>query len=86
MSALDMTYEDYVTLNGGEFCGVCGRKPSANRRLDRDHDHRAMHPRGLACAKCNRALPSWITVEWLEAAIAYLKRAEERYANALGSE
>jgi hypothetical protein len=79
MAALDFTYEDYVVLNGGEFCGVCGRKPSSTRRLDRDHDHIREVPRGLACARCNRQLPSWITVEWLEAAIAYLKRAEERH-------
>lgn len=58
----------------GEVCGICGRKPTAKRRLDRDHDHRDGHMRGLLCARCNRALPSWITIEWLEKAIAYLKK------------
>lgn len=78
MAALKLDYAVYVKLNGGDFCGVCGRKPSATRRLDRDHDHRTKEPRGLCCSRCNRALPVWVTVEWLEAAIRYLKRAERR--------
>lgn len=74
LSALkDFTYEDYIDLNGGEFCAICGRPPG-NRRLDRDHDHRTGRPRGLLCARCNRALPNWITVDWLLAAAAYLRR------------
>jgi hypothetical protein len=77
MTALDATYEDYIALNGGEHCGICGRKPSARRRLDRDHDHTgAGSPRGLLCSRCNRALPRHITIEWLRAAAAYLARAE----------
>jgi hypothetical protein len=78
LKALELPYEEYVVLNGGEVCGVCGRAPSASRRLDRDHWHsgpNAGKPRGLACARCNRALPSWVTVAWLEAAAAYLRRA-----------
>lgn len=77
MSALDLDYAAYVELNGGEHCGICGRKPST-RRLDRDHDHKAATPRGLLCARDNRALPSWVTVEWLLAAAEYLRRAERR--------
>jgi hypothetical protein len=77
LKALDMPYEAYVELNGGEFCGVCGRPPSGNRRLDRDHCHTTGKPRGLACPRCNRALPSWVTPEWLRRAADYLERFEE---------
>ena len=75
MSALDYDYEYYLALNGGvERCAICGRKPTANRRLDRDHDHKTGKPRGLLCVKCNRALPSHINADWLDAAAAYLRR------------
>lgn len=71
MKALVVPYEDYVALNRGEECGICGAKPKS-RRLDRDHDHRTGKPRGLLCHRCNRALPNWVTVEWLKAAQAYI--------------
>lgn len=72
--ALAFDYEDFVTLNGGEHCAICGRAPSDRRRLDRDHCHATGKPRGLLCARCNRALPSWITPDWMRLAIAYLER------------
>lgn len=76
MSALDLPYEWYVVLNGGEHCGICFRKPSPTRRLDRDHEHRADgKPRGLLCFACNRQLRTWQSIEWMEAAIEYLRRA-----------
>ena len=74
LKALDASYEDFVTLNGGNFCAICGRKPTARRRLDRDHDHKSGLARGLLCARCNRALPSWVTHTWLLSAAAYLSR------------
>lgn len=74
MAALDLTYEDYVELNGGEQCGICGRPPSPGRRLDRDHDHVTGKPRGLLCHQDNRLLSWRITVPWLRAAIEYLTR------------
>jgi hypothetical protein len=74
-AALDIPYEEYVALFG-ERCGICGREPSAVRRLDRDHDHRGDgRPRGLLCAPCNRALNDRVTPEWLRAAADYLERA-----------
>lgn len=75
MAALNASYEQFVELNGGEHCAICGRAPSAARRLDRDHDHTgAGRPRGLLCARCNRALPNWCDAAWLRAAAAYLER------------
>jgi Recombination endonuclease VII len=77
MTALEAPYEVYVTLNDGDRCGICLRPRSQkDRKFDRDHDHRTGRPRGLLCHKCNRALPNWITPEWLRAAAEYLERAD----------
>jgi hypothetical protein len=81
MRALDLSYETYVGLNGGEFCGICGKVPAAGaRRLDRDHCHTTGTPRGLLCWACNRQLRTWATPDWLHAAAAYLERVEARAA------
>src|SRR5262245_51563404 len=69
----EMPYEDWVARYGA-CCGVCGTVPNG-RRLDRDHDHATGRPRGLLCHRCNRALPSWVTTEWLERARGYLQDA-----------
>ena len=78
MAALDIPYEEYIVLNGGEHCGICGCGPSNGRRLNRDHDHRTGQPRGLLCWLDNKFLRVGMTVEWMENAIAYLRRAEAR--------
>ena len=70
----EMPYEQWVARYG-EVCGICGREPTAKRRLDRDHCHGSGEPRGLLCARCNRALPSWVTTEWLLDAAAYVLQA-----------
>lgn len=64
----------------GETCGICGAEPKPGKKLMRDHDHRAAPDdprgmRGLLCFRCNHQLPIWATIEWLEKALAYLKRA-----------
>lgn len=79
MRALDLSYEQYIELNGGEHCGICGRPPWSGRKLDRDHEHKANgFARGLLCWSCNRQLRTWATEEWLLNAAAYLRRAESR--------
>lgn len=80
LEALELDYEVFVAINGGELCKICGRKPSDGRRLDRDHDHRTGKPRGLLCFKCNKTLQSWMTKTWLEKAAAYLLLAEGKKA------
>lgn len=80
MAALDLPYDAYVELNGGEHCGICGRTrdqlPNPDRRLDRDHEHRGDgKPRGLLCRECNRRLKSYLTPLWLRLAAAYLERS-----------
>lgn len=72
--ALNAPYEHYVELNGSERCALCLRPPGT-RRLHRDHDHATGKPRGLLCPRCNRALPHWVTPNWLRAAADYLDRA-----------
>lgn len=76
MAALDLPYERYVEINGGELCGICGRS-STGRRLHRDHEHRDKgRPRGLLCFRCNSALRDYMTLDWLHAALGYLRRQE----------
>jgi len=84
MKALDLPYEEYVRINGGEFCYLCGKKPKPprggkpGRRLDRDHDHKTGRPRGLLCGGrmgCNRRLGRVDNVAWLRKAVEYLERA-----------
>lgn len=85
--ALKIPYEVYVVLNGGEFCGICGRPPSG-KKLDRDHEHAGDGlPRGLLCHSCNRTLgPRMETsarmagmdlATFLRTAADYIERAEQ---------
>lgn len=76
MAVLADAYDLWVARFGAA-CGICGRLPTARRRLDRDHDHRTGKARGLLCARCNRALPTWVTATWLRAAANYLDRAND---------
>lgn len=75
-AALELPYEEYVRINGGEHCGICGavRRPG-QKRFHRDHDHRTGKPRGIACFPCNAALRPYMTEEWLANALEYLRRA-----------
>jgi hypothetical protein len=80
LRALELDYEEYIRLNGGEHCGICGSLPKT-RKLHRDHWHSGPlsgKPRGLVCWPCNRQLSYYITVEWLMFAMAYLRRSEDR--------
>lgn len=82
MGALDLPYEVYVEINGGEHCGICGRLPAEGRRLDRDHEHSGDgRPRGLLCWACNTALDNRKDADWFRAAARYLTRAEMRPAS-----
>ena len=74
MRALEQPYEVFLALNGEELCGICGAEPGT-RRLHRDHDHRSGEPRGLLCFRRNAALRPYMTVEWLERALAYSSRS-----------
>jgi Recombination endonuclease VII len=70
---LGVSDDEYARMlaaqNGG--CAICGSPPKT-RRLHVDHDHGSGKVRGLLCHRCNRALPNWITPDWLSRAAAYL--------------
>jgi len=76
-SELGITDEEYERLlaeqEGG--CAICGNPPKT-RRLSVDHNHRTGKVRGLLCFRCNRALPTYATSEWLRQAFAYVLRDE----------
>lgn len=75
MKALDDPYEYFVAVNGGDFCGICGRVPEPGKKLHRDHDHRSGAARGVLCFPCNLQLKNGYTPEWHRAAADYLERA-----------
>lgn len=77
LALADFDYEAWVAKFGAR-CQICGAKPKPGRRLHRDHDHRTDLARGLLDFRCNRALPPWMTPEWLRAAADYLELAPER--------
>lgn len=78
----EKTYEDFVALNGGDFCWIgravgaaCGAdRDPASRRLHRDHDHSTEFgtARGLLCFPHNKLLARAWTPDLLRAALAYL--------------
>jgi Recombination endonuclease VII len=72
---LGITDADYQALlaSQGGGCAICDHPPRT-RRLHVDHDHKTGKVRGLLCHRCNRALPSWISLAWLRSAIDYLER------------
>lgn len=78
----ELTYEDFIEINGGEFCWICRQLPAkqrirVTRKYDRDHDHKTGKPRGLLCHKHNRMLKEWMTIQLVEAILLYLERARE---------
>lgn len=85
MAGLNYDYEHYKEINGGEHCGICfttvSELKNPQKKFARDHDHSAIglgNPRGLLCTRCNMRLSYQMTAEWLEAAAAYVRRADER--------
>src|SRR3954462_10815590 len=88
--ALDLPYEAFVFLNGGEHCGICRRaREEGERRLDRDHAWVGPikgKPRGLLCHSCNRTLSKRMEIAaaqmglpaWLRAAADYVEKAQRQ--------
>lgn len=74
--ALGVSDDDYARLLAAQdgHCALCPATPKT-RRLHVDHDHMSKPPRvrGLLCHRCNRALPTWITAEWLTRAAQYVE-------------
>jgi hypothetical protein len=59
----------------GNLCELCGNPPKS-RGLAEDHDHKTGAHRGWLCFRCNRALPAYVTLEWLLRAALYLMPRE----------
>lgn len=85
LTALNQTYKHYIDINGGEFCGICGKTPmdtnDPSRKLDRDHLHDVLglgEARGLLCRGDNMKLRYDHTIEWLWSAWRYMVRHELR--------
>jgi hypothetical protein len=55
----------------GNLCELCGNPPKS-RGLSEDHDHKTGAHRGWLCFRCNRALPTYVTLDWLLRAALYL--------------
>lgn len=84
---------DVVAAYQDNLCALCrekytqsGKNKGKIKALHTDHDHRSGLTRGILCSSCNRRIPSWMTIEWLEDALAYMKYppvtaalGEERY-------
>ena len=72
----DATYERLLEAQDG-VCAICGNPPKiGGKRLHVDHNHRTGRVRGLLCFRCNRALPTYATSEWLERARVYVHADE----------
>jgi NAD-dependent dihydropyrimidine dehydrogenase PreA subunit len=72
---IDSERAAYVAEHGNA-CQICGTVPKT-RGLQWDHDHKTGAHRGWLCHRCNRALPTWVTVRWLYFAAAYLAAASD---------
>lgn len=82
LSALSLSYEYYVALNGGEHCAICGATPAPGKKLNRDHSHEGVGvPRGLLCWRHNRGVEMFgDDPALLRAAAAYLERTMKERA------
>ena len=75
LAVLDRPYSEWVAEYGGR-CGICGVEPKPGRKLHRDHEHAGDgRARGLLCFRCNAALRTYMTADWLRRALAYLERS-----------
>src|SRR5437667_108661 len=77
LGVTDAEYDRLLAAQGGG-CAICGNPPKT-RRLHADHDHKTGHVRGLLCHRCNRALPNWVTPNWLALAMMYLEGRSSKH-------
>lgn len=66
---------EHFVRHYGNRCMICGAPPKT-RALQVDHSHATGRDRGILCVRCNRALPSWVNVRWLDRAGMYVRNTE----------
>jgi len=71
---------DAILVFQNGVCALCeealvkwGKNKGKPKPLHTDHDHHTGLTRGILCVGCNRKMPTWMTVEWLEGALRYMK-------------
>ena len=65
-------YDEMLASQDGH-CALCPAV-QGERRLHIDHDHKTLVVRGLLCFRCNAALRSYLTADWMRRAADYLDR------------
>ncbi len=68
---MDADLYDSLLASQDGVCAICGNPPK-KRRLSVDHNHRTGQVRGLLCFRCNRQLSTYVTSQWLRAALVYV--------------
>ena len=71
-------YDEMLAGQGGH-CALCPAV-EGKRRLHIDHDHKTLVVRGILCFRCNSALRSYLTADWMRRAADYLDSSEAREA------
>jgi len=79
-SQFNITADEWDTIlryQGGR-CALCkekkaktGKRKGQDKLLYTDHDHKTGLTRGILCYGCNRKLPEWLTIEWIEKLFDY---------------
>lgn len=71
---------DVILAFQGGLCALCrekntktGKNKGKPKPLNTDHDHKSGLTRGILCSGCNRRIPEWMTIEWLEKTLAFMK-------------
>ena len=82
---------DTILVFQGGVCALCkekntqsGKNKGKPKPLNTDHDHKSGLTRGILCSGCNRRIPTWMTIEWLKTALAFLE--DPPAVQALGGE
>lgn len=81
-----LAFQNGVCARCKEKLTKTGKNKGKPKPLATDHDHISGLTRGILCSGCNRRIPTWMTIEWLEGTLEYLKNptataalGEERY-------
>lgn len=84
---------EIILRSQGGVCALCeekltktGKNKGKPKPLNVDHDHKSGLTRGILCVGCNRKIPEWMTLAWIERVAKYLAfppavaaLGEERY-------